>query len=260
MTTEPKYNFNGSVVLVTGAAAGLGRDIAMRFGASGASVVVTDLPGHPEMAAVVDAIKAAGGSAIGVGLDVTVEKQVADAVAAAVETFGKLDILVNNAALSISHNATELEESDFDRVVAVNLKGPWLCAKHAGRHMMKRGGGRIISIGSTSSLVGVAGQVNYQSSKHGLIGQVRTLALEFATANITVNAVCPTLMRTKMGESLSEEWMKDSQRLNGPWSIFPDVDMIETRDVAHAVLWLASDAARYVTGIALPVDAGFTCK
>ena len=258
---EPTYDFQGAVVLVTGAAQGMGLDIASRFADTGAAVVMTDIRGNNALTAAADTLRSRGLQVTETIMDVTSESDVAAGVALSVQAYGRLDILVNNAGIHIPAPALEMTEAQFEAVIDVNLKGPWLCTKHAARHMTLRGGGgRIISIGSTSSLVGVAGQVNYQSSKTGLIGQVRTLALELAPANITVNAVCPTLTRSAMGEDVSPEWLATSTRLNGPWTIFPGIDMIETRDVAHAVLWLASDAARYVTGIALPVDAGFTCK
>lgn len=259
--TEPTYNFKGSVALVTGAAQGMGLDIATRFASAGAAVLMTDVCSNAALESAANGLRERGFAVRHVAMDVTREPEVEAAVALCIKEFGRLDILVNNAGVHIPSPALEMTEQQWDAVIDVNLKGPWLCTKHAGLHMVKRGGGgRIISIGSTSSLVGVSGQVNYQSSKTGLVGQVRTLALELAPANVTVNAVCPTLTRSAMGEEVSEEWLATSTRLNGPWTIFPGVNMIETRDVAHAVLWLASDAARYVTGIALPVDAGFTCK
>jgi NAD(P)-dependent dehydrogenase (short-subunit alcohol dehydrogenase family) len=258
---EPSYDFHGSVVLVTGAAQGVGLEISTRFAAAGAAVAMTDIKGNLSFPAAVRALSDRGFITMGLTMDVTAERDVEAGVAQCVERFGKLDILVNNAGIHIPAPALDMSEDQWDAVVDVNLKGPWLCSKYAGRHMVRRGeGGRIISIGSTSSLVGVSGQINYQSSKTGLLGQVRTLALEVAAANITVNAVCPTLTRSAMGSGVSTEYLDTSRKLNGPWSIFPGVDMIETRDVAHATLWLASDAARYITGIALPVDAGFTCK
>jgi NAD(P)-dependent dehydrogenase (short-subunit alcohol dehydrogenase family) len=257
----PTYDFKGKVALVTGAGQGLGRTVATMFAASGGAVAIADRPGHPGPAALADEIRAAGGQAIALDMDVTSEADVTRGVADAIAAFGALDILVNNAALHIPAPATEMTESDWDRVVDVNLKGPWLCTKHAARHMVARGGGgRIISIGSTSSFVGVAGQVNYQSSKTGLLGQVRTLAVELAPSHITVNAVCPTIMRTEMATEVDDEWFASTTAINGPWSLFPGVDMIEPSDVAHAVLFLASDAGRYITGTAIPVDAGFTCK
>ena len=222
MLREPTYDFNGSVALVTGAAQGMGLDIATRLANAGAAVAMTDIQGKSSLSSAARDLRGRGFRVIDTVMDVTIEHDVESGVASCVKEFGKLDILVNNAGIHIPSPALEMSEEQWDLVVDVNLKGPWLCTKHAGLHMVQRGGGgRIISIGSTSSLVGVSGQVNYQSSKTGLLGQVRTLALELASANITVNAVCPTLTRSAMGRNVSDEYLATSSRLNGPWSIFP---------------------------------------
>ena len=159
---------------------------------------------------------------------------------------------------------TELTEAQWDAAVDTNLKGPFLCAKHAARHMKSReGGGRIITVSSTSALVGIPNQASYQSSKHGVVGLTRTLALELAPYEVTVNTVCPTVVYTPMLDYLMKmgaAYFQEVGRLCGASTVFPGLDALEVRDVSEAVLWLASPAARYVTGIALPVDGGFTCK
>jgi NAD(P)-dependent dehydrogenase (short-subunit alcohol dehydrogenase family) len=148
--------------------------------------------------------------------------------------------------------------------VDTNLKGPFLCSKHAARHMKAReGGGRIITVSSTSALVGIPNQASYQSSKHGVVGLTRTLALELAPFGVTVNTVCPTVVYTPMLDYLmgmGQAYFQEVSRLCGASTVFPGLDALDVRDVSEAVLWLASPAARYVTGIALPVDGGFTCK
>jgi len=158
----------------------------------------------------------------------------------------------------------EMSEAQWDRVLDVDLKAPFLCSKHVARHMIEREGpGRIITISSTSGLVGIPQQVGYQSAKHGVIGQVRTLALELAPYDVTVNAVCPTVVDSPMLDHLVETgqaYFQEVARLCGSSTVFPGLENLEPIDVSHAVQWLASDAARYVTGIALPVDGGFTCK
>jgi (+)-trans-carveol dehydrogenase len=157
-----------------------------------------------------------------------------------------------------------MTEAQWDAVVDVDLKAPWLCSKYAARHMIGReGGGRIITISSTSALVGIPDQVNYQSAKHGVVGQIRTLALELAPYGVTVNTVCPTVVDSPMLDHLVKTgaaYFQEVARLCGASTIFPGLDNLEPVDVSHAVQWLASDAARYVTGIAMPVDGGFTCK
>jgi NAD(P)-dependent dehydrogenase (short-subunit alcohol dehydrogenase family) len=269
------YDFRDAVVLVTGAARGMGRDLARRFAGFGASVVASDVAarvdalgyetaGQSELEETVAGIRAAGAKAHAVAADVRDEEQVAALVADAIARYGRLDVLVNNAGVYTGAPVTELTEEQWDAAVDTNLKGPFLCAKYAARHMKSRpGGGRIVTVSSTSALVGIPDQASYQSSKHGVIGLTRTLALELAPFGVTVNTVCPTVVHTPMLEYLMETgaaYFQEVARLCGASTVFPGLDALDVRDVSEAVLWLASPAARYVTGIALPVDGGFTCK
>jgi NAD(P)-dependent dehydrogenase (short-subunit alcohol dehydrogenase family) len=270
------FDFSGETALVTGAARGLGRDIALGFARAGARVACVDAPGAvaglgyevgsgDALRETTAHVEAEGGEALGVDADVRSEPQVERMVERALERFGRIDVLVNNAGVYTGGiPATDTTEEQWDAAVDVNLKGPFLCTKHVARHMTARGGGgRVVTISSTSALVGIPNQVAYQSSKHGLVGQVRTLALELAPHGITVNTVCPTVVTTPMLDHLMElgaAYFQDVARLCGASTVFPGVDALDPRDVTNAVLWLASDAARYVTGIALPVDGGFTCK
>jgi NAD(P)-dependent dehydrogenase (short-subunit alcohol dehydrogenase family) len=268
------YDFGGSVVLVTGGARGLGKDIALGFARAGASVAVNDYPGdlplpyetgsRSDLQETLAELEGAGAQAIAVPADVRSEADVEAMVATTVERLGRLDVLVNNAGVYSGAKAIDMTEEQWDVVVDVDLKAPFLCSKHAARTLIAQGtGGRIITISSTSALVGIPDQVNYQSAKHGVVGQVRTLALELAPHNITVNTVCPTVTSSPLLDYLMDKgqaYFQDVARLCGSSTVFPGLDYLEPRDVTHAVLWLASDAARYVTGIALPVDGGFTCK
>lgn len=271
------YDFTGEVVLVTGGGRGIGRDIALGFARSGAAVAVNDLagrtlgPGVPyatgsadDLDATVASVEALGADVLALPGDVTVESEVEAMIAAVIDRFGRLDVLVNNAGVISGGKSWELTEAQWDAVVDVDLKGPFLCTKHAARHMIARdGGGRVVTICSTSGLVGIPDQVHYQSAKHGIVGQVKTLALELAPYDVTVNAVCPTVVESPMLDHLTQvgqAYFQDVARLCGSSTVFPGLDNLEQRDVTHAVQWLASDAARYVTGIALPVDGGFTCK
>jgi NAD(P)-dependent dehydrogenase (short-subunit alcohol dehydrogenase family) len=268
------YDFSGEVVLVTGAARGLGKDIALGFARAGARVAVNDYPGDlplpygtagsSDLEQTLAELERTGSEAIALPADVRKESEVAGMMAATVERFGRLDVLVNNAGVYSGAKAVDMSEEQWDVVVDVDLKAPFLCSKHAARGMIARGGsGRIITISSTSALVGIPDQVNYQSAKHGIVGQVRTLALELAPHNITVNTVCPTVTSSPLLDYLMDQgqaYFQEVARLCGSSTVFPGLDYLEPRDVTHAVLWLASDAARYVTGIALPVDGGFTCK
>jgi NAD(P)-dependent dehydrogenase (short-subunit alcohol dehydrogenase family) len=271
------YDFSGDIVLVTGGSRGIGRDIALGFARSGASVAVNDLAGGDSGEAVpyetgsasdledtAAAIAELGAESLALPGDVTSEADVEAMIAAVIERFGRLDILVSNAGVISGGRVWELTEAQWDAVVDVDLKGPFLCAKHASRHMIDREGpGRLITICSTSGLVGIPGQAHYQSAKHGIVGQVKTLALELAPYDVTVNAVCPTVVESPMLDHLMEvgqAYFQEVARLCGSSTVFPGVDYLEPRDVTHAVQWLASDAARYVTGTAFPVDGGFTAK
>jgi NAD(P)-dependent dehydrogenase (short-subunit alcohol dehydrogenase family) len=270
------YDFTGDVVLVTGASRGIGRDIALGFARSGARVAVNDLAGRSEdglaygtasaadLDGTIAAIDELGAEGLALPGDVTSEQDVEAMIGAVVERFGRLDILVNNAGVHTGAKSWEMTEAQWDVVIDVDLKGPFLCSKHAARHMIGRdGGGRIITISSTSALVGIPDQVSYQSAKHGLVGQVKTLALELAPYGVTVNTVAPTVVESPLLDHLmttGQAYFQDVARLCGSSTVFPGIEFLEQRDVTHAVQWLASDAARYVTGIALPVDGGFTCK
>jgi NAD(P)-dependent dehydrogenase (short-subunit alcohol dehydrogenase family) len=272
-----RYNFTGEVVLVTGGGRGMGRDFALSFARAGAKVAVNDLGGASlgdgvpyetgsadDLERTVADVMALGAEVLAVPADVTQEEQVEEMVAATLERFGRIDVLVNNAGVHSTARSWEMTEAQWDRVVDVDLKGPFLCSKHVARHMIQRDGpGRIITISSTSGLVGLPHQVGYQSAKHGLIGQVKTLALELGPYGVTVNAICPGLVTSPMSDHLlaaNKDQLQEIARLSGALTAFPGIDHFEPVDVSHAVQWLASDAARYVTGIALAIDGGFSCK
>ncbi len=272
-----RYDFTGDVVLITGASRGLGRDFALAFARDGARVAINDLAGAApaegvpyqtasadDLAQTAEDARERGAEVLELPGDVTREGDVQAMVAAVVERFGRLDVLVNNAGVHAAAKVWDMTEAQWDVVVDVDLKAPFLCSKHAARHMIDRaGGGRIITISSTSGLVGIPDQVNYQSAKHGVVGQVKTLALELAPYGITVNTVCPTVVSSPLLDHLIQTgraYFQEVARLCGSSTIFPGLENLEPRDVTHAVQWLASEEARYVTGIALPVDGGFTCK
>jgi NAD(P)-dependent dehydrogenase (short-subunit alcohol dehydrogenase family) len=160
---------------------------------------------------------------------------------------------------------TEMPEQQWDEMIDTNLKGVWLCSKHVGQHFVERGdGGKIVTTSSAAGLVGSPSAGHYVATKHGVLGLTKTLALELAEYDVNVNAVCPTGVQTPMiagfSEAYGEEMMAEMGEFSGPWSVFEDVEMIEATDISEAYMWLSSDAARYVTGIGLPVDAGMTSK
>ncbi|MHC3438620.1 mycofactocin-coupled SDR family oxidoreductase [Natrialbaceae archaeon A-gly3] len=273
----PEYDFSGQVAFVTGAAHGQGRTHAQHYARHGADVVVTDVGGDvetvpydlgttDELEETADLVEEEGGEALALEMDVRNEDEVEAAVEEALDEFGRIDVLANNAGIVTVADAVEMDEALWDEMIDVNLKGVWLCAKHVGKHFVDRGdGGKIVSTASTAGLVGTPGVGHYVASKHGVIGLTKTLALELAEYDVNVNAVCPTVVDTPMvsgmSEAYGEEVLGEMGEMAGPFNVFDaEEPALEARDITEAYLWLSSDAARYVTGIALPVDAGFTAK
>lgn len=270
----PKYDFDDSVAFVTGAGRGQGRSHAIHYAEHGADVIAVDVPDGSETAPyplaterdleeTVRRVEAAGGRALAVRADVREKREVERAVDDGLDEFGQIDVLVNNAGIWDSEALLDLEERAWDATVDTNLKGAWLCAKYVGNHFVERGGGSIISTVSTAGLVGSRGSGHYAASKHGVVGLTKTLALKLAEYNVTANAVAPTGVATPMIDSVLE------RTGTGPFERISDVtgsmnvldeELIDPADVSEAVLWLSSDAARYVTGAVVPVDAGTTAK
>jgi SDR family mycofactocin-dependent oxidoreductase len=272
----PEYDFSDRVAFVTGAARGQGRSHAVHYARHGADVVVTDigenmdtvrydLGTEDDLAETADLVEAEGQEALMVEMDVRDEAQVASAVDQAVDRFGRIDILANNAGISTMAELVELDERQWDEMLDTNLKGVWLPSKHVGQHFIERGGGG--NIVSTASIYGLsAGPLSghYIAAKHGVVGLTKTLALELAEYDVNVNAVCPTGVDTPMIDGImevhGEEVLQEAIDLTGPWNLFGDGGMIESKDISEAYMWLSSDAARFVTGVALPVDAGMLTK
>ena len=268
MTT---YDFEDQAAFVTGAARGQGRSHALRYAENGADVVVTDvcetddastyeLSGREAMEETVDLAEERGAEAIGIEMDVSDEAMVEAAVERAVDEFGRIDVLANNAGVAPVSSLMDLDEATWDLALDVNLKGMWLCAKHVGRRMIEQGdGGRIVNTSSTAGVAASPGLGHYTAAKHGVIGLTKTLAVELAPHDITVNAVCPTAVDTPMTggivESIDPEVAEIAEQ-SGPDNLFTDI--LQPEDVSAAFMWLSSDDARFVTGVALPVAAGAT--
>jgi NAD(P)-dependent dehydrogenase (short-subunit alcohol dehydrogenase family) len=247
----------GRVALVTGAAAGIGRATAEAFAREGAHVVVVDLPGTAGEE-VVHAIESSGGSALFVPCDVANGGEVRRMVRTAVEAFSRLDYAFNNAGIEgEAAPAAECSEENWDRVMAVNLKGVWLSMREEIPHLLAAGGGAIVNCASVAGLVGFPGIPAYSASKHGLIGLTKSAALEYAGAGVRVNAVCPGVIRTAMIERFTGG---DAEREAQLVASEPVGRMGTPEEVAAAVLWLCSDAASFVTGHALAVDGGFVAR
>jgi NAD(P)-dependent dehydrogenase (short-subunit alcohol dehydrogenase family) len=251
--------FEGKVALVTGAASGIGRASALAFGRDGARVVVSDVDaaGGTET---VRMIQAAEGEAHLLRADVTQESQVQELIDGCVDVYGRLDFAHNNAGIGAPPTPLhETERSSFERVLSVNLTGVWLCLKHEARVMLPQGSGAIVNTASLAGLIGFPMNVAYSASKHAVIGITRTAALEYAQAGIRVNAVCPAFIQTPMVEGyvIAAGPRMSLDRL----ARMQPMGRIGTPDeVAQAVVWLCSDSAAFITGIALPIDGGTTAR
>ncbi|MDR3472462.1 MAG: SDR family oxidoreductase [Devosia sp.] len=259
MSPDPLQHFrvDGQAVIVTGGGNGIGRAAALLLAAAGASVAVLDK--HSEQAAAVAAeIAGTGGTATAYPVDVTDE----NGLTAAFDDFagkgGRLDILVNNAGMAIRAPATELSLEDWNRVVAVNLTGMFLCARLAARHMRRFGtGGAIVN---TASIMGLSGglypNVAYQTTKGGVVNMTRALALEWAADRIRVNAVAPTYVNTRFIAALTG----NAEVLATIKAATPMGRLAEPEEIAEAILFLASPAAAMITGTILPVDGGYLAR
>jgi 3-oxoacyl-[acyl-carrier protein] reductase len=242
-------NLTSKKALVTGGGRGIGKEIALRLAQAGCDVAVSDIDETTarETAA---AIEAAGRKSLPLRADVSKAAEVEAMFTTFLQSFQTIDILVNNAGITRDTLLVRMKEEDWDAVLNVNLKSAFLCCREAGRAMMRAHSGKIINISSVVGIAGNAGQVNYSSSKAGLIGMTKTLARELATRSITVNAVAPGFIRTAMTDRLAEA---DREKFTRG---IPLRRMGEPLDIANAVLFLASSLADYVTGHILIVDGG----
>ena len=245
-------SLEGKRALVTGASRGIGREVALRLAAEGASVAVNYHTGKTEADGVAAEIGAAGGTALTVQADVSDAAQAAAAVAATQEALGGLDILVNNAGITRDNLVPRLSEEDWDAVLDTNLKGAFLCTKAALRPMLRQRSGRIVNMSSVVAGTGNPGQANYAAAKAGLIGFTRTVAREVASRGITVNAVAPGFIATRMVDGITE-----AQR-GLVLERIPLARFGTPEDVAACVAFLCSDDAAYITGQVLGVDGGLS--
>jgi len=253
----PSFRVDGRLAAVTGASRGLGRAIAIGLAAAGADVAVTDLTSDiGECDSVAQEVEALGRRALALPLDVRDRESAAAAVDAIVKAWGGLDIWVNNAGIIIRKPALELAEEDWDAVVNVDLKGVFLGAQAAARAMVERGGGKIINIASINGMIGSRTRAAYCASKAGAINLTRTLALEWATHKINVNAVAPTYIDTPLTQRLFE----DKEFLQEVLGRTPMRRLGRPEEVAAAAVFLASPASDMITGHTLVVDGGWTAS
>jgi 3-oxoacyl-[acyl-carrier protein] reductase len=243
------FSLKDKVALVTGASQGIGRATAVALAESGAKVAIA-ARNTEKLASLATEIAAAGGESLAVPMDVADPAQVKTGFQQLLAKFGKLDILVNNAAITRDTLALRMKLEDWDAVLRTNLTGAHLCIQQALGAMLKQRAGRIINITSVVAETGNAGQANYVASKAGLIGLTRAIAVEVASRNITVNAIAPGFIATPMTDPLSQE-IKDKMK-----SMIPLGRFGTDRDVAAAIVFLASDEAGYITGQVLDVNGG----
>ena len=243
------FSLKDKVAVVTGASQGIGRDTALALSEAGATVAVA-ARNEGKLAVLVKDIVAKGGEAFAMRMDVSNAEQVKAGFKQVVEKFGRLDILVNNAAITRDGLAVRMKADDWDAVIRTNLTGAHLCIQQALPTMMKARAGRIINIVSVVAQMGNAGQANYVAAKAGLIGLTKAIAMEIASRNITVNAVAPGFIETPMTDVLGDK-VKDDLKTRIPLG-----RMGSARDVAAAIVFLASDEAAYITGHVLDVNGG----
>jgi NAD(P)-dependent dehydrogenase (short-subunit alcohol dehydrogenase family) len=247
---------DGKAALITGAGGGIGRATALAFAREGARVAAADLAAEAAQETVA-LINAKGGQALALSGEVASDAGVKAMVAAAVAAFGRLDCAFNNAGIAgwqveaAGQKTADWSEAAFDRMIAVNLKGVWLCMKHEIVQMLAQGGGAIVNTASIAGLAGLPTSSAYVAAKHGVVGLTRTAAIEYAEAGIRVNAVCPGFIRTPMTAPMTP------QRSEAAMAQTPARRKGEPEEIAEMVVWLASERASYVTGAAYNVDGGF---
>lgn len=251
-------SFKGKVAVVTGAGSGIGRACAVAFAAEGAQVIIADTAAKGG-AETVRLIEAAHGEAVFVPCDVSKSADVQALMATTVKTYGRLDCACNNAGISgPALTSGDYAEADWRKVIDVNLTGAWLCMKYELPLMLKQGAGAIVNMASILGKVGFATAPAYVAAKHGLIGLTQTAALEYATQNIRINAVCPGFIYTPLLEQAGMRAGSEMHKLIS--DLHPMKRLGTSEEVAGAVLWLCSEAAAFVTGHALMVDGGYTAQ
>ena len=251
----PNFNLNGKVALITGAARGLGRACALALAHEGANIAL-GLRDVTTAADLEQEIKAMGREVIRLQMDVSDLKQIEDAVSRVVETFGKIDILVNNVGVAPANLAENVTEEDFDHTINLNLKGTFFTAQAVGKQMIAQRSGRIINMSSQAGFIALENESIYCMTKAGVNHLTRNLASEWAKYNINVNAVAPTFIETPG----TEPWLKDKDFRQSVLDRIPLGRIGKPMEVAGAVVFLASDAASLITGEIMLIDGGWTAR
>jgi 3-oxoacyl-[acyl-carrier protein] reductase len=239
----------GKLALITGGARGIGREIAMLFANEGADIAICDV-NLEEAQKTAKEIENLGRQSIAFKADVTDSGQIQDMADKILDKFNKIDILINNAGITKDNLLLRMSEEDWDKVIAVNLKGTFVCTKIISRVMLKQRSGKIVNLASIIGIMGNAGQANYAASKAGIIGLTKSAAKELASRNICVNAIAPGFIKTDMTAKLSEEVQKKML------SAIPLARLGEAKDVADLALFLSSESSSYITGQVIQVDGG----
>jgi len=258
MPMNGKAKLSGKVAFITGGANGIGRAAALAFAREGANVVVTDISeqGNKETARL---IEEQGGRALAVRCDVTRTEDVKAALDKALETFGRLDFAFNNAGIEPSKPAptADYDLEEWERIIAIDLRGVFLCMKHEIPLMLKNGGGAIVNTSSGAGVIGIKGSPAYTAAKHGVIGLTRATALDYAAQNIRVNVVCPGYIDTPMMARFTGGTAEGRARVI---SEEPIGRMGKPEEIANAVVWLCSDAAGFFIGSTVVIDGGQTIQ
>ncbi len=249
--------FSEKVVLITGSASGFGRTLAYEFAQKGASLILSDV-NEKDGQAITDEINASGGKATFTKCDVSSTEHVKQMVEAGVAAFGKLDICINNAGIAgnaLRTKTHDFEEDAWDKIMDVNGKGVWLCMKYELPHLLANGGGVVVNVASVAGLLGVPGNVAYAASKHAVIGITKTAAIEYASKNIRVNAVCPAFTDTAMVQNSIMQDKEYGQRLV---MMNPMRRLGEPEEVTSVIMFLCSEQNTFMNGQAIAIDGGLT--
>ncbi|MFJ7827128.1 3-hydroxybutyrate dehydrogenase [Psychrobacillus sp. NPDC096623] len=250
------------VLLITGAAQGIGFEVAQEFYKAGAKVVLTDINEEK----VKDAAKLLGDNVLGIKCDVTIEEDIVNAIDITFKEYGRIDILINNAGMQHVAMLEDFPTERFELLIKIMLTAPFVATKHVLPHMRKNGFGRIINMASINGLVGFAGKAAYNSAKHGVIGLTKVAALETAADGITVNAVCPGYVDTPLVRNQFKDLAKvrnvpvESVLEEVLYPLVPQKRLLDVKEIADLALFLASDAAKGMTGQAVVLDGGYTSQ